>query len=70
MGMNGELYNIPVNLKKGGREALHEALLWQMHDVLLSKSMWKHHDLESYIRGLDRVQLCGYADDVVVSCLE
>jgi hypothetical protein len=51
------------NLKKGGREALREALLWQMHDVLLSKSMWKHHKLESYIHGLDRVQLRGFADD-------
>ncbi|KAL3905071.1 MAG: hypothetical protein SGARI_004632, partial [Bacillariaceae sp.] len=51
------------NLKKGGREALREALLWQMHDVLLSKSMWKHHRLESYIQGFDRVQLRGVADD-------
>jgi len=50
------------NLKKGGREALREALLWQMHDVLLSKSMWKHHSLESYIQGLDRVQLRGVVD--------
>ncbi|KAG7370067.1 lipase class 3 [Nitzschia inconspicua] len=45
------------NLKKGGREALREALLWQLQDVLLSKSMWKHHDLESYIQGLEKVQL-------------
>ena len=51
------------NLKKGGREALREALLWQMHDVLLSTSMWKHHSLESYIQGLDRTQLRGVADD-------
>jgi hypothetical protein len=51
------------NLKKGGREALREALLWQMHDVLLSRSMWKHHKLESYIKGLDRVQLRGFTDD-------
>eukprot|EP00531_Pseudo-nitzschia_arenysensis_P001340 CAMPEP_0116117510 /NCGR_PEP_ID=MMETSP0329-20121206/1611_1 /TAXON_ID=697910 /ORGANISM="Pseudo-nitzschia arenysensis, Strain B593" /LENGTH=545 /DNA_ID=CAMNT_0003611079 /DNA_START=47 /DNA_END=1684 /DNA_ORIENTATION=- len=51
------------NLKKGGREALREALLWQMNDVLLSTSMWKHHELESYIHGLDRTQLRGVTDD-------
>ena len=51
------------NLKKGGREALREALLWQMNDVLLSTSMWKHHNLESYIHGLDRTQLRGVTDD-------
>jgi hypothetical protein len=51
------------NLKKGGREALREAFLWQMHDVLLSKSMWKHHSLESYIQGFARVQLRGVAAD-------
>lgn len=51
------------NLKKGGREALREALLWQMNDVLLSTSMWKHHDLKSYIHGLDRTQLRGVAED-------
>ena len=50
-------------LKKGGREALREALLWQMDDVLLSKSMWKHHNLVSYIHGLDRTQLRGVTDD-------
>jgi hypothetical protein len=42
---------------KGGREALRAAMLWQLNDVLLSKSMWRHHQLESYIHGLDRVQL-------------
>ncbi len=51
------------NLKKGGREALRESLLWQMNDVLLSTSMWKHHELESYIQGLDRTQLRGVSDD-------
>lgn len=45
------------NMKKGGREALRANLLWQLHDILLSSSMWKHHALESYIQGLDRVQL-------------
>jgi len=50
------------NLKKGGAELLRERLLWQMHDVLLSTSMWKHHNLESYIHGLDRTQLRGVTD--------
>jgi hypothetical protein len=58
------------NLKKGGREALREALLWQMHDILLSKSMWKHHFLESYIQGLDRVQLRGVFDENDLERLE
>mmetsp|Transcript_25909 Transcript_25909/g.39803 ORF Transcript_25909/g.39803 Transcript_25909/m.39803 type:complete len:556 (-) Transcript_25909:1243-2910(-) len=47
---------------KGGREALRAAVLWQLHDVLLSKSMWRHHSLDSYIHGLDRVQLRGFDD--------
>ena len=51
------------NLKKGGREALREALLWQMNDVLLSTSMWKHHELTAYISGLDRTQLRGVIGD-------
>jgi hypothetical protein len=42
---------------KGGREALRANVLWQLNDVLLSKSLWKHHQLESYIQGLDKVQL-------------
>lgn len=37
--------------KRGG---FGEALLWQMHDVLISKSMLAHHLLESYIKVLDR----------------
>ena len=53
------------NLKKGGREALREALLWQLNDVLLSTSMWKHHELESYIQGLDRTQLRGVAEEEI-----
>lgn len=51
------------NLKKGGREALRANLLWQLQDVLLSKSMWKHHSLTSYIHGLDRVQLRGLGEE-------
>lgn len=50
------------NLQKGGREALRANLLWQLNEILLSKSMWKHHDLESYIQGLDRVHLRGSSE--------
>jgi hypothetical protein len=49
-----------VGSLKGGREALRAAVLWQLHDVLLSRSLWKHHQLDSYIHGLDRVQLRGF----------
>jgi hypothetical protein len=42
--------------KRGGWRA---AVLWQLDNVLLSRSMWKHHQLESYIHGLDRVHLRG-----------
>jgi hypothetical protein len=51
------------NLNKGGREALRANLLWQLNDILLSKSMWKHHRLSEYIHGLDRVQLRGSNDE-------
>jgi hypothetical protein len=44
---------------KGGREALRATVLWQLNDILLTKSLWKHHQLESYVTGLDRVQLRG-----------
>lgn len=50
----------------GGREALRAAVLWQLNDVLLSDSLWAHHSLNAYIRGLDRVRLKGFgngADD-------
>jgi hypothetical protein len=40
-----------------GREGLRAATLWQLGDILLSKSLWRHHSLYSYIHGLDRVQL-------------
>jgi Lipase (class 3) len=42
---------------KGGREAIRATVLWQLNDILLSRSLWRHHELESYIHGLDRVQL-------------
>jgi len=51
-----------VGSSKGGREALRAAVLWQLHDVLLSQSLWKHHQLDSYIHGLDRVQLRGFEE--------
>jgi hypothetical protein len=44
---------------KGGREALRAAILWQLNDILLSNSLWKHHQLHYYIQGLDKVQLRG-----------
>jgi len=47
---------------KGGREALRAAVLWQLNDILLTKSLWKHHQLDAYIHGLDRVQLRGLED--------
>mmetsp|Transcript_17110 Transcript_17110/g.24879 ORF Transcript_17110/g.24879 Transcript_17110/m.24879 type:complete len:255 (-) Transcript_17110:201-965(-) len=40
-----------------GRDALRAAILWQLNDVLLSRSLWKHHSLEAYIHSLDKVQL-------------
>lgn len=53
------MHEVGASQLKGGREALRAAVLWQINDVLLSRSMWKHHQLESYIHGLDRVQLRG-----------
>jgi hypothetical protein len=32
-------------------------VLWQLNDVLLSRSLWKHHSLDSYTTSLDKVQL-------------
>lgn len=40
-----------------GRDGIRAAVLWQLNDVLLSRSLWKHHALESYISSLDKVQL-------------
>ena len=40
-----------------GAIKVRSAVLWQLNDVLLSKSLWAHHSLEAYIRGLNRVQL-------------
>jgi len=46
-----------------GRDALRAAILWQLNDVLLSRSLWKHHSLDAYIRGLDKVVLRGVGGD-------
>jgi len=51
-----------VGGQKGGREALRAAILWQLSDILLSSSFWKHHQLDSYIHGLAKVQLRGVDD--------
>lgn len=45
------------------RESVRAALLWQLNDVLLSKSLWAHHRLDTYVRSLDKVRLKGFADD-------
>jgi hypothetical protein len=57
------MHEIGAHLK-GGREAIRAVVLWQLNDILLSKSLWKHHQLESYIIGLDRVHLRGVEGDI------
>lgn len=59
LGHSCSMHEVGSQLK-GGREALRAAVLWQLNDVLLSRSMWRHHQLESYIHGLDRVHLRGF----------
>ena len=44
---------------KGGREAIRASILWQLNDILVSRSMWKHHQLNYYIQALDRVHIRG-----------
>lgn len=34
---------------------LKEDMLWQLHDIMLTKSMLSHHRLDKYIKILDRV---------------
>jgi hypothetical protein len=48
---------------RGSRESLRAALLWQLNDVLVSKSLWAHHRLDAYIHSLDKVRLKGFGDD-------
>ncbi|CAM9383434.1 unnamed protein product [Laminaria digitata] len=51
----------PRRLKNGATLArvmqgnLKEDMLWQLHDIMLTKSMLKHHRLDKYIKILDRV---------------
>lgn len=47
----------------GGKESLRAAVLWQLKDILLSRSLWSHHQVEGYIRTLDKVRLKGFSDD-------
>jgi hypothetical protein len=62
LGGTCSMHEVGAQLK-GGREALRAAVLWQVNDILLSKSMWKHHDLEFYILGLDRSHLRGIVEE-------
>jgi Lipase (class 3) len=63
LGSACSMHEIGASQLKGGREALRAAVLWQLNDILLSKSFWKHHQLQSYIHGLDRVHLRGLEGD-------
>jgi len=47
----------------GGKQSLRAAVLWQLKDILLSRSLWSHHRLEGYIETLDKVRLKGFSDD-------
>lgn len=69
----GQVYLVRPRRIGGGSSSIHEVggrggntlratLLWQLNDILLSKSLWSHHRLETYIRSLDRVRLKGFAD--------
>jgi len=65
LSIPGKAYLVRPRRIQGGVSSIHEigggslraAVLWQMNDVLLSGSLWKHHALESYINCLDKVQL-------------
>ncbi|CAN0375482.1 unnamed protein product [Discosporangium mesarthrocarpum] len=51
----------PRRLRNGATMArvmrgnLREDMLWQLHDIMLTKSMLSHHRLDKYIKTLDRV---------------
>ena len=62
LGHSCSMHEVGAQLK-GGREALRAAVLWQLNEILLSRSLWKHHSLDSYIHGLDRIHLRGVHDD-------
>jgi hypothetical protein len=70
----GQVFLVRPRRMGGGSSSIHEVggrggetfratLLWQLNDVLLSKSLWSHHRLDAYIRSLDRVRLKGFVDD-------
>ena len=72
----GQVYIVRPRRIGGGSSSIHEVggrggntlratLLWQLNDILLSKSLWSHHRLETYIRSLDRVRLKGFADTAI-----
>mmetsp|Transcript_42284 Transcript_42284/g.51499 ORF Transcript_42284/g.51499 Transcript_42284/m.51499 type:complete len:526 (-) Transcript_42284:38-1615(-) len=46
-----------------GREAMRARVLWQLGDVLLSESLWNHHKLEAYIKGLERLHLRHFEEE-------
>ena len=61
LGNQCSIHEIGSQLRNG-RESLRAAILWQLNDVLLSRSIWKHHQLDTYIHGIDRVHLRGLDD--------
>jgi hypothetical protein len=60
---SSSIHEVSLSGQSSRREALRAAVLWQLDDIMLSNSLWKHHQLESYIHGLDRVQLRGVDDN-------
>jgi hypothetical protein len=61
LGGSSSIHEIGIQTE-GSRDTLRAAVLWQLNEIILSSSCWKHHQLESYIHGLDRVQLRGLED--------
>ena len=75
LAVPGNVYLVRPRRIGGGSSSIHEVggngkesslranVLWQLNDVLLSKSLWSHHKLATYIRSLDKVKLKGFADE-------
>ena len=73
LAVPGNVYLIRPRRIGGGSSSIHEVggngkslranVLWQLNDVLLSKSLWSHHKLGTYIQSLDKVRLKGFADE-------
>ncbi|CAM9144043.1 unnamed protein product [Choristocarpus tenellus] len=62
LGVPGRVWFLkPRRLHNGATMArvmrgnLREDMLWQLHDIMLTKSMFAHHSLDKYIQILDRV---------------